>query len=152
MYVLVCLVCEHVGVYVPYLWRLEDTSGIGLHLPPCLRQSLVFALCVPGWLASMFLRIRLSPPPVSPKECWDTAMHYYWSLLCVGSGELILGSRTCMTCLFSAGLSPCRVIILLFWLFREPATQLPNKSHTEAFLKYKCLALAWLVSSQFFLT
>lgn len=146
------MVCEHAGVYVPYLWRLEDTSAISPHLPPCLRQSLVFSLWIPGWLAFMFLRICLSPPPVSPKECWVTAMHYYWFLLCAGSGDLVLGSHTCMTCPFSAEPSPCRVMILLFWLFREPATQLPNKWHTEAFLKYKCLTLTWLVSSQFFLS
>lgn len=35
-----------------------------------------------------------------PEGVLVTAMHYYWFLLCAGSGELILGSRTCMTFLF----------------------------------------------------
>ena len=43
--------------------------------------------------------------------------------------------------------------VLLFSLFEEPTTQLPNKSHTwRLFITYECPALVCLISCKFFLT
>lgn len=48
----------------------------------------------------------------------------------------------------------CVVLCLLFWLFLfgGPVTQLPNKSQGDVTVTYKCLTLAWFVTSQIFLT